>query len=144
MNLRPHRRRVPIIPIVSMIDILVILLIFFIATTTFRGKPKTHLKIALPESQALGGTAAQPEVRTSITVTKDQKLFLDGEPIAVEKLAESLTALKAANPNARLELEADTDTALGLLVKVWDALRAAGYSVNEVPARIERTEEPKP
>ena len=38
----------------------------------------------------------------------------------------------------RLELEADTDAALGVLVKVWDALRAAGFSVNEVPARIQR------
>jgi len=127
-----------------MIDILVILLIFFIATTTFRGKPKTHLKISLPESQAIGASAAQPEVRTSITITKEQKLFLDGEPVAVEKLAEKLTALKQSKPAAKLELEADTGAALGVLVKVWDALRAAGYSVNEVPARIERNAENNP
>jgi biopolymer transport protein ExbD len=144
MNLRPHRRRVPIIPIVSMIDILVILLIFFIATTTFRGKPKTHLKISLPESQAMGATAAQAETRTAITISKEQKLFLDGEAIAPEKLAAALTALKESKPGAKLELEADSDTALGLLVKVWDALRAAGYSVNDVPARIERSESKNP
>lgn len=144
MNLRTRRRSVPIIPIVSMIDIMVVLLIFFIATTTFRGKPKTHLKIALPESKAMGESASQPETRTAITVTKDQALFLDGDPVTVEKLAAALTALKQAKPGAKLELEADAGTALGLLVKVWDALRAAGYSVNDVPARIERNVESNP
>jgi biopolymer transport protein ExbD len=35
-------------------------------------------------------------------------------------------------------LEADTDTALGILIKVWDALKTAGYSINDVPARIQK------
>jgi biopolymer transport protein ExbD len=138
MNLRPtHRRPVPTIPIVSLIDIMVILLIFFIATTTFR-REKTHLKIALPESKAMGGTAAIPEVRTAIAITEDQKIFLDGQPVEVDKLAGALIALKSARPGAKLELEADTSTSLGILIKVWDALRAAGYSINDVPARIQR------
>ena len=34
-----------------------------------------------------------------------------------------------------------SDTPLGLLVKVWDALKAAGYSINDVPARIQRAAE---
>ena len=139
MNLRPRHRHVPTIPIISLIDIMVVLLIFMIATTTFRPKPKTQLKIVLPESQALGTTVTTPEVRTPITVTKDQKLFVDGTPVPVEQLAETLIELKRKQPNARLELEADSDSALGVLVKVWDALRAAGYSATEVPARIERT-----
>ena len=39
-----------------------------------------------------------------------------------------------------LGLEADTETALGVLMQVWDALRSAGYSVNDVPARIQRAQ----
>jgi biopolymer transport protein ExbD len=39
----------------------------------------------------------------------------------------------------KLELQADTTAALGVLVKVWDALREAGYSINDVPARIQRS-----
>lgn len=125
------------IPIVSLIDIMVILLIFFIATTTFRLR-KTYLKVALPESKVMGGAAAKPEVRTTITITKDQKLFLDGQPVEPKLLAEALTKLRAAKPGAKLELEADTDSALGLLVQVWDALRSAGYAIQDVPARIQR------
>ena len=71
----------PAIPIVSLIDILVILLIFFIATTTFR-RNKTHVKIALPESKGMGAAAPVQEVRTSITITKDKDILLDGELVA--------------------------------------------------------------
>ncbi len=138
LNLRPKRRPVPAIPIVSLIDIMVILLIFFIATTTFREK-KVQMKINLPESKTMGATESKPEVRKSITLTKTKEVFLDGNPVEIEKLADSLLKLKAANPGVKLELEADTDTALGSLMKIWDALRAAGFTINEVPARIQRS-----
>ena len=44
--------------------------------------------------------------------------------------------MKTTVPGLKLELQADTDTPLGLLVKVWDSLKAAGFAINEVPARI--------
>lgn len=137
LNLRPRRRPVPAIPIVSLIDIMVILLIFFIATTTFRDK-KVQLKINLPQSKAMGGVEAAEAARTSITVTSQKDLFVDGNPVAVEKLAAELVRLKTENPAVKLELQADTETPLGLLVQIWDALRASGFSINDVPARIQR------
>ncbi|MDZ4404150.1 biopolymer transporter ExbD [Prosthecobacter sp.] len=137
MYLRPRRRPVPMIPIVSLIDIMVILLIFFIATTTFK-KEKTQVKITLPESKSLGGATQAPESRIAISITKEQKIFLDGKPVGLDKLAIAITSLKDAKPGMKLELQADTTAALGVLVKVWDALREAGYSINDVPARIQR------
>ncbi len=137
MNLRPRRRPVPTIPIVSLIDIMVILLIFFIATTTFK-KPDVQVKITLPESKSLGGTSDGPETRVPITIDKDQQIFLDGKLVKLENLAIAITSLKEARPGLKLELEADTTAALGILVKVWDSLREAGFSINDVPARIER------
>lgn len=137
MNLRPRRRPVPQIPIVSLIDIMVILLIFFVATTTFK-KEKTQVKITLPESKSLGGTTQAPEERVAVSITKEQKIFLDGKPVDLDKLAIAITSLKDEKPGMRLELQADTTAALGILVKVWDALREAGYSINDVPARIQR------
>lgn len=137
MNLRPRRRPVPTIPIVSLIDIMVILLIFFVATTTFK-KDKMQVKITLPESKSLGGTTEAPQARVPISITQDQKIFLDGEAVEIDKLAIAITSLKEAKPGMKLELEADTTAALGVLVKVWDALREAGFSINDVPARIQR------
>ncbi len=137
MNLRPRRRPVPMIPIVSLIDIMVILLIFFIATTTFK-KEKTQVKITLPESKSLGGATQAPESRVAISITKEQKIFLDGKAVDLDKLAIAITSLKDSKPGMKLELQADTTAALGVLVKVWDSLREAGYSINDVPARIQR------
>jgi biopolymer transport protein ExbD len=137
MQFHRQKRRVPTIPIVSLIDILVILLIFFIATTTFR-RSKTHVKIALPESTTMGDKSPESEVRTAIAVTRDKEVMLDGEPVELDDLAERLTRLKTERPGARLELEADSEAALGVLVKIWDALRVAGFSIHEVPARIQR------
>lgn len=137
MNLRPRKRSVPLIPIVSLIDIMVILLIFFIATTTFR-RHQAHLQIALPESKTLGAATTAAGSRIAITITKDRQILLDSTPMSAEALAAALKKLKADRPGAKLELEADTDTALGILIQVWDALKAAGYSINEVPARIQR------
>lgn len=137
MNLRPKRRPVPTIPIVSLIDIMVILLIFFIATTTFK-KDKMQVKITLPESKSLGGSTDGASIRVPITITEEQKIFLDGKPVELENLATAITSLKEAKPGLKLELEADTTAALGILVKVWDSLREAGFSINDVPARIQR------
>lgn len=137
MNLRPRRRPVPMIPIVSLIDIMVILLIFFIATTTFK-KEKMQVKITLPESKSLGGTSETPEARVAISINEKQDIFLDGKKVELSQLATSITSLKNAKPGMKLELEADTTAALGILVKVWDSLREAGFSINDVPARIQR------
>lgn len=135
MNLRPRRRPVPSIPIVSLIDIMVILLIFFIATTTFREK-KMEVKINLPESQTMGEAAPETEVRTTLAITEKQDMLLDGLPVKREELASALTTLKNERPGLKLELEADTQTNLGNLMHIWDAIKQAGFEINEVPARV--------
>jgi biopolymer transport protein ExbD len=139
MNLRRQRRPVPMIPIVSLIDIMVILLIFTTATTTFK-KNKTQMQIALPESKSMGTTTSKSDARVTLQITKEQKIFLDSNPVELEKIGEALTKLRAAQPGVKLELEADTSTALGVLIKVWDGLKAAGIPINDVPARIQRKE----
>lgn len=136
MNLRPRRRAVPAIPIVSLIDIMVILLIFFIATTTFN-VDKREVKITLPQSKSLGETTPKQEVRKTLAITKTRELILDGQTVPADSLAAAILKLKDQNPALKLELQADTETSLGLLMNVWDALREAGYSVNDVPARIQ-------
>ena len=139
MNLRQHRRPVPMIPIVSLIDIMVVLLIFVVANTTFR-KKKTQMEIALPSAKSMGTTTSAPDQRVTLAITKANEVFLDAAPIKIENLAQALKTFRASRPAAKLELEADTASALGTLVKVWDALKEAGIPVNDVPARIQRTE----
>ena len=143
MDLRRKKRPTPVIPIVPLVDILVVLLMFFIATTTFKSKADKahHLQVSLPQSNALGTAVPQKEARKTLAITKDRKIFLDGNEVAEAGLAAALKEMKTALPGVKLELQADQDTPLGLLVKAWDALKAAGWSINDVPARIQRAAE---
>jgi biopolymer transport protein ExbD len=138
MNIRRKKRTSPQIPIVALVDILVIVLLFIVATTTFR-EQKTEMRINLPQSNALGTNAPAKEKRTTLAITPERTIMLDGAEVAADSLVEALKALKERSPEAKLELQADRDTPLGLLVSVWDALKAAGIPISDVPARIQRT-----
>jgi biopolymer transport protein ExbD len=135
MNIRPRRRTTPPIPIVALVDILVIVLLFVVATTSFR-KRQTHLQISVPQSKALGETTVPKETRVSLSVTRDQKIFLDGREVNQDGLADALKGLKEAKPEAKLEMNADQAIPVGLVVKIWDDLKAAGYPV--APLRLQR------
>lgn len=144
MNLRPRKRNSPVIPIVALVDILIITLLFIVATTTFRkAKPKTQMQINLPQSSGLGTTAPTKEVRKTLAITRDKKVMLDGNEVADADLAAALKQMKTDDPGTKLELQADQDTPLGMLVKVWDALKIAGFPINDVPARIQRATKSK-
>jgi biopolymer transport protein ExbD len=137
MNLRPRRRPVPTIPIVSLIDIMVILLIFFVATTSFKQR-KTSMQIQLPSSQSLGTTATADTSRTVLAISKTNEVFLDATTVKPDALAAALKERLSQNPGTKFELEADTAADLGTLVAVWDALKEAGIAIADVPARLQR------
>ncbi|WP_038161561.1 biopolymer transporter ExbD [Verrucomicrobium sp. BvORR106] len=137
MNIRRKKRTTPQIPIVALVDILVIVLLFIVATTTFR-QQKTQMKINLPTSKALGVNSPSNEKRTTLAITPERKILLDGTEVTADKLAEALAAFRERDPKAKLELQADKETPLGLLVRVWDSLKSAGIPINDVPARIQR------
>lgn len=138
MSFHTRKRRTPVIPIVPLIDILTVLLIFFVVTTTFKKKKDKNalLNIALPQA-----TDLKPQLettpRTPISVTEKSEIFLADQPVTPETLAEAITRFRERQPTARFELKADQGAPLGTLVKIWDALAAAGLKVNtDVPTKI--------
>lgn len=146
MRFIEKRRRIPAIPLVSLIDILTILLLFFVMTAEFRAdtdkkkadekqKRERRLEISLPGVSQIEGQAVN-DVRTPISLTSDNKVLLDGKEVAVEGLVQALKEARQANPQAKFELEPDERVPLGTVIKVWDALTKAGLQVGEVPARV--------
>jgi biopolymer transport protein ExbD len=135
MKFYTRKKAAPIVPIVSLIDILAILLIFFIVTTTFKTK-KALLNIALPKSTELEADGT-PMARMTLSVTSDEEIYLEDQKIEPDDLPAALAALKAARPEAQLELRADEKLPLGFLVLVWDALNKGGFKIQDVPARIQ-------
>ena len=124
----------PIVPIVSLIDILAILLIYFILTSAPR-EDKAFASITLPKASSLA-KKVQSNASLELSLTSDSKIFLGEEEIPENQLAARLKQLKSERPKLSLELKADEKAPLKSLVEAWDALTRAGYPVKDVPARI--------
>lgn len=136
MQLVRRKRPRPVVPIIALIDILAILLIFFIATMTFR-TPRSVLPINLPSTDALPATEIH-DTRLELSVREDGSLFLQDDPVDLAELAPRLLAAREDNPDIKLELRADRELPIGLLISVWDALATAGFPIRDVPTRVTR------
>lgn len=124
MNFYPRRRRTPQVIIVSLIDIFAILLIFVLVSTNFR-KAQPSVSIRLPDSKST--TMSQPKREPVVlTITKDSEMFLDEQPVALEKLGPMLSELVKRDPNVALALNADKDAPFGMILKVLDGLKESG------------------
>ncbi|MDR1191516.1 MAG: biopolymer transporter ExbD [Verrucomicrobiales bacterium] len=125
MQFYTKRRRMPVINVVSLIDVFCLLLIFYIVTTTFK-QPEPAVQIKVPAS-----STAQPEGETAepvvIYATKGQDVYIGAEAIPIAQLGEALRLRKADAPHG-FALKADTDVPLGFFVKVMDAAKEAGIT----------------
>lgn len=130
---RPHRKRAEV-PIVPMIDILFILLVFFIVSTTFK-KPRDILRIELPTVREIPSDQIA-DSRSVLAVDALGNIKLDALAVPEGLLGPYLDAYQKQNPGRKLELEADQQLPLGILIKVWESLTKAGFEIKDVPARI--------
>lgn len=144
MNIVVKQRKPPIVPIVSLIDILAILLIFFIATSTFK-KAKLGVDIEPPAQGALSARAID-DGRTTLSISSENQIYFGSGAGPVD--AASLTSLLGAAfaEDKELELEADEGADFGVVVKALDALKKAGYKEGDYPTilKIQKTDPPGP
>ena len=137
MKFYSRKRRMPSVIIVSLIDILAILLIFVIVTTTFK-RDQPAVVINLPDSKTASAAPTQTDPAV-LSISSDQKLFLDNKPVELADLKDALVQMLAANPNRALALNADKAAPFGLVISVMDVLKEA--NVRNVPAFTEQKEQ---
>jgi biopolymer transport protein ExbD len=131
MRFYTRKRRAPVINIVSLMDILVILLIFFIATSTFK-KTQPQLEINLPESKTATAAAAAKTEPLVLRVKAADQITLDDKPVTLANLGAALTAARKQDPQRSIAMQADKQAPFGVVVQVLDALKQAG--VKNIPA----------
>jgi biopolymer transport protein ExbD len=118
-------RRQPFINIISLIDILVVLLIFYIATTVFkRFEPK--INVTVPHSTTAKVT--QDTIPDTVYVTSGSKVFFNDTPVDIEKLGDLLKSKKGANNDFKLAMKSDENAPWKVIVKVMDAANQAGIA----------------
>lgn len=124
MKFYARKRRLPTVIIVSLIDIFAILLIFVIVTTTFKKtQPEVVLHLPTSKSATVAKEFKEPIV---LSVSKDEKMFLDKNAVTLGDLKGKLQSLMAKRSGSPLAISADERVPYGFIVKVLDALKDAG------------------
>ncbi len=120
-----HRRRygaAPGLDLTPMVDVVFLLVIFFMVSTTFITL-ETGLPVDLPQAQS---AQAQPSELPTVTVTRDERLFLAGAEVDSADLPALLQAAMEATGLTTVVLRADETVPHGFVVEVMDLIKRAG------------------
>lgn len=109
------------IEIIPMIDTIFFLLVFFMISTLSMSQYK-GMPVNLPK--AASGRQA-PAESAAITIDKDDRLFLDKQPVDKSLLRDLLRQQLAKNPELLVVINADNGVAHGRVVEVMDIARSA-------------------
>jgi biopolymer transport protein ExbD len=129
MNFAVRKRRAPLIIIVSLVDILIILLIFFVVSTSFK-RDQPEVKINLPESKTAKKLPAELD-HVLVSIDENDEVKLDGRVISIDALEGAVRDLPEARKST-LALQADRKASFGTIIKIMDALKLGG--VRNLPA----------
>ena len=110
-----------LIDLTPLVNVFFLLLIFFIFTSSFIFQP--GIRVALPKVVT---SEVIPEESVVITVTKDNKIYLNDREISSDELSPSLRLI--VKEKASLLIKADSQASLGRVVEIWDTCRNEGVS----------------
>jgi biopolymer transport protein ExbD len=126
-----------------LIDVIFLLLTFFIFAMILMIRADV-LDVSLPTLGSAG--TSQPGVAITVAVTADGSVAVDGQPVPIEELVETLKASREKSPDARLLLAVDQTGRTGDMLAVTDALIGAGitdFSVLATPGDGPRATTPR-
>ena len=131
MGYERRRRSATVLNLTPLIDIVFLLLVFFMLTSQFI--EEQAVPIDLPQATTGGDSIKQDFV--VISITPDDQILVNAEPVLLENLEQTLRdALQA--PEVRfVRLRGDQAADLGVAVRVIDAARAAGAESLDIVTR---------
>ena len=132
MNLRPRRAEEPEINLVSLIDVVLMIVIFFMLSSTFTEEGR--LKIRLPEAGAMAAPRgeAQPIV---VAVGADGAYLVNGRELVdarPETLRDALLAAAGDSRDMRVTVRADGRAAHQSVVTAMDVLGRLGFRAMDI------------
>jgi biopolymer transport protein ExbD len=127
MNLRPRHREDPEINLISLIDVMLVLLIFFMVSTTFNQEGRVKVQLPSASPVPLARAAHEPLV---ITVTAEGSYRVNERPL-INTSPETLRAalLKEAGADrGPITIRADGRTTHQAVVTAMDVAGRLGFS----------------
>jgi len=127
------------INVVSLIDVLLTLLMFFVLTTTF--VQHSRLKVNLPQASAEDRDMQPPAI--TVMVDREGHFFVGSDEVAggsVDALKQAIAHVAGDDRNQTVTIRADAMTAHQNVVTAMDALGQLGFthlSIATTPAQAE-------
>jgi len=90
--------------------------------------------------KAVTGASLEKEESVVITITREEAVFLNNQPVPIETLKERLGALARREETPRVILQADEGSKTGQLVRVMDLASQAGLKKISIETRKEGRE----
>jgi biopolymer transport protein TolR len=116
-RLGPALSEINVTPFVDVV--LVLLVIFLITAPMMLG----GIDVRVPKTTT---QTVRPEERLVITITKNRGVFVDNQPITLDRLQNVLRGMAKRNPKASVFLKADEAVNYGAVMKVMDIAKKAG------------------
>ena len=111
------------INVTPMVDVMLVLLVIFMITAPLL---KVGVPVNLPKTKA----KSLPEDQTplSITINKDEKIFLQDSEIDLENLVPRLIAISKNKSDRKIFIRADKILPYGEVVKIMGLISSAGFN----------------
>ncbi|MEB0208900.1 biopolymer transporter ExbD, partial [Pseudomonas sp. CCC3.1] len=111
------------INVTPLVDVMLVLLVVFIVTAPLL---TNAIPINLPKTEAV----APVEQKDPVVVSIDDKgsVFINKDEIQADLLEFNLQAVKAKNPDVRVQLQADNSVSYGEVAKLMASIERAGIT----------------
>jgi biopolymer transport protein ExbD len=128
-SLRPKRRRIAEINLISMIDMLFFLLVFFVLTSSFTSE--TGLDINKPKASSAKTLSRQPIL---VVLARDGSIHVNESPVSLKGLATVLRQYASQEPDRAVVIVADREGQIAQAVDILDACNVAGVKKVSISA----------
>lgn len=108
------------INVTNLVDVVLVLLIIFMIAAPML---QSGIDVSLPQSATRTKDVTQGVV---ITISKDNKIFVEDQPVLLKDLGKRLGQLKASKRVSTIYLRADKEVSYGLVVKIVGQIKKAG------------------
>ena len=133
MNLHPRRREEPEINLISLVDVLLTVLLFFIVTTTFR--KESDFRIDLPEASVQDTDSVQ-QAELDVTIDAQGRYFLNDRALAdtaPATLRSAISQRAGARRDQIVIIRADAQTPYPAVIPAMDVVGRLGFKHLAIP-----------
>ena len=123
------------IELTPLIDVMFLLLIFFLVATTFHQEER-ELQIALPYAEAAGPISVHLR-EIVINVDRDGRILVGGRVQTPDELRELVEGRVRSNPDQKVAVRGDRETAYANVMRVLDICKASGIQEPYLDAVLE-------